>query len=465
MLQNQLGRRNLSDFQRVEIVRKYEEAVKAQAEQRMLAGKADPKVNLPEGQKSRKQSRDELGTLAGVSGSTYEHATKVIDHAPTTIVNAARNNQISIHAAYEITKLPVPQQSEIAQRIEQGEPAKSVISEVRSRNRKPKTDTTTANTADDIPSKSAASETSFHNEELNVQHEANPATMNEEKQPKEVSTTQEAQTQHKEIQEQLQQDEVSEHSDNETLQPSQNKQHYERATQYDLHDYEEESNPNDYDDDERDVFEEYNQYEEYSRISIYKTDLRYNIIYAEPDWDSYQSTEELLTLPVGRVAEKNCALLMWVNAPRLHEAQEVIKQWGFSNEKIAFVWVKTTEDDNGQQSYYLGQSGDLTRENVEFCLIATKGTIQRVNDNIPQGVLCPIEKEKPDYVKPELFKELTVQLLGNLPTLELFPDPYALDQELQFSTTYNGKRVEWDMAAPKVLLEQLAEDRRIEINM
>jgi len=42
MIQNQLGRRNLSDFQRVEIVRKYEEAVKAQAEQRMLAGKADP---------------------------------------------------------------------------------------------------------------------------------------------------------------------------------------------------------------------------------------------------------------------------------------------------------------------------------------------------------------------------------------------------------------------------------------
>ena len=42
MIQNQLGRRNLSDLQRVEIVRKYEEAVKAQAEQRMLAGKADP---------------------------------------------------------------------------------------------------------------------------------------------------------------------------------------------------------------------------------------------------------------------------------------------------------------------------------------------------------------------------------------------------------------------------------------
>ena len=288
--------------------------------------------------------------------------------------------------------------------------------------------------------------------------------MNEEKQPKEVSTTQEAQTQHKEIQEQLQQDEVSEHSDNETLQPSQNEQYYECATLYDQHDYEEESNPDDYDDDERDVFEECNEYEEYSRISIYKTDLRYSIIYAAPSWEYDQSLKELLTLPVGRVADENCALLIWVNAPRLHEAQEVIKQWGFCNEKIAFVWVKTTEDDNGQQSYYLGQTGNWTRENVEFCLIATKGTLQRVNDRIPQGVLCPIEKEKPDYVKPELFKQLTVQLLGDLPALELFPDPEALFNEHQFTTKYNGKTIDWHMAAPEDFIEeQIANQRSWEI--
>lgn len=37
MLQNQLSRRNLSDLDRVEMVRKCEEAVKTQAEKRMLA--------------------------------------------------------------------------------------------------------------------------------------------------------------------------------------------------------------------------------------------------------------------------------------------------------------------------------------------------------------------------------------------------------------------------------------------
>ena len=240
--------------------------------------------------------------------------------------------------------------------------------------------------------------------------------------------------------------------------------YYECATQYDQYDYEEESNSHDYDDDERDVFEEYNKYEEYSRISIYKTDLRYSIIYAAPSWEYDQSLKELLTLPVGRVTDENYALLIWVSPSRLHEAQEVIKQWGFSNEKIAFVWVKTTEDDNGQQSYYPGQTGNWTRENVEFCLIATKRTLQRVNDRIPQGVLYPIEKEKLNYIKPELFKQLTVQLLGDLPALELFPAPEALFNEFQFSTIYNGKTTYWHMAAPEDFIEeQIANERSWEI--
>ena len=46
---NQLSRHNLNDFQRVEMVRKCEDAVKAQAEKRMLAGKSDPMEKFPQG--------------------------------------------------------------------------------------------------------------------------------------------------------------------------------------------------------------------------------------------------------------------------------------------------------------------------------------------------------------------------------------------------------------------------------
>lgn len=182
MLQNQLGRRNLNDFQRVEIVRKNEGVIKAQAGQRMLAGKGDPKVNLPEGQKLRKQSRDELGKLAGVSGSTYEHVAKVMDEAPAPVVEAARNKELSINAAYGVTKLPEAQQAEIAERIGQGEVAKSVISEVKSRNRKiiPATQT---NTVDDVAAQTTSPETSQRNDD-GIATKVSPDTKAKELPPK-----------------------------------------------------------------------------------------------------------------------------------------------------------------------------------------------------------------------------------------------------------------------------------------
>ena len=132
MLQNQLSRRNLSDLARVEMVRKCEEAVRARARARQ-GTRTDLQdnivVNLPRSSKAR----DELGKLAGVSGSTYEHATAVLDKAPEPVIEAARKKELSINAAYQVTKLPEEQQAEISARIEQGEPAKKVISEVQSR--------------------------------------------------------------------------------------------------------------------------------------------------------------------------------------------------------------------------------------------------------------------------------------------------------------------------------------------
>ena len=136
MMNNQLGRRNLNDFQRVEIVRKCEGAVKAQAEQRMSTGinqyTKSPVVKLPPTSIPMK-SRDALGAMAKVSGSTYEHAVAVMDKAPEAVVNAVRKEELSINAGYEITKMNPEAQNEISQRIEQGENPKDVVAEVRTR--------------------------------------------------------------------------------------------------------------------------------------------------------------------------------------------------------------------------------------------------------------------------------------------------------------------------------------------
>ncbi len=135
IMRNQLSRRNLNDLQRVELVRKSEDAVKAQAKERQGA-----RTDLEEhsekifGKLEGKDSRDELGAMAGVSGITYEHATEVLDKAPEPVVEAARNKELSINAAYEVTKMPQEQQEEIAERIEQGEKPKAVVNEVKKRN-------------------------------------------------------------------------------------------------------------------------------------------------------------------------------------------------------------------------------------------------------------------------------------------------------------------------------------------
>ena len=128
MLKNQLGRRNLNDFQRVEMVRKCEQAVKAQAKERQEAmqfggsGKFTTTVE---------KSRDALGAMAGVSGSTYEHAAAILDEVTEEVIQVARSNQLSINAAYEVTKLPQEQQQEVSDRIAQGENPRDVVAEIR----------------------------------------------------------------------------------------------------------------------------------------------------------------------------------------------------------------------------------------------------------------------------------------------------------------------------------------------
>ena len=133
MLRNQLARRNLTDFQRIEMVRTCEDAVKVQAMERQ-GRRTDIHENLLDAKQSRldaRQSRDELGAMAGVSGSTYEHATIVLDKAPIPVVDATRKKQLSINTAYEITKLPEAKQTEISERIEKGESPRRVVAEVK----------------------------------------------------------------------------------------------------------------------------------------------------------------------------------------------------------------------------------------------------------------------------------------------------------------------------------------------
>ena len=61
----------------------------------------------------------------------YEHAVDVLEKTPEAIVKAARKSEISINAAYQVTKMEPEYQQEVVERIENGEDVPVVVTEVR----------------------------------------------------------------------------------------------------------------------------------------------------------------------------------------------------------------------------------------------------------------------------------------------------------------------------------------------
>lgn len=157
---------------------------------------------------------------------------------------------------------------------------------------------------------------------------------------------------------------------------------------------------------------------------------KYNIIYADPPWSyrvwskkgvgrtaenhySTMSTEEICALSVGELADKDCALFLWVTFPTLPDAFKVIKAWGFTYKSVAFVWVKRNRKSPG---FFVGL-GHWTRANAEICLLATKGHPKRRAADVRQIIDTPLQAHSK---KPDEIRERIVRLLGELPRIELF---------------------------------------------
>lgn len=154
---------------------------------------------------------------------------------------------------------------------------------------------------------------------------------------------------------------------------------------------------------------------------------KYQIIYADPPW-SYQdkgcngncaahyktmSLKDICSLPVADISAGDCVLFMWATYPMLPEALKVIEAWGFKYKSIAFQWVKLNKK-NGKPFYGLGR---WTRGNTEPCLLATKGSPKRTDNSVFQLIQTPIERHSK---KPNIVRDRIVQLMGDLPRIELF---------------------------------------------
>ncbi len=156
----------------------------------------------------------------------------------------------------------------------------------------------------------------------------------------------------------------------------------------------------------------------------------YRIIYADPAWSyddkchagkrgagykyTVTGTDEIAALPVPSIAAEDCTLFMWATFPMLPDAFRVMAAWGFKYKTAAFVWVKTNKVATDTDFFGMG---NWTRANAEVCLLGVKGKPKRICAGVRQVIRRPVMRHSE---KPPEVRERIVELMGELPRVELF---------------------------------------------
>lgn len=158
-----------------------------------------------------------------------------------------------------------------------------------------------------------------------------------------------------------------------------------------------------------------------------EAERKYSIIYADPPWKydrkcgsgvaenhyATMSMKEISELPIERIAHSSSILFLWATFPQLDVALKVIQAWGFCYKTVGFVWIKQTKVSH---QWFFGL-GNWTRSNAEICLLATRGKPKRKSASVHQLIISPVQAHSQ---KPKETREKIVELLGDLPRIELF---------------------------------------------
>lgn len=152
------------------------------------------------------------------------------------------------------------------------------------------------------------------------------------------------------------------------------------------------------------------------------TDRKYPVIYADPPWryefaesetraieNQYptMTLDDIKALPVSGLATDDAILFMWATSPKLEEAFEVIRAWGFTYRSSA-IWVKNQ----------LGM-GYYFRQQHELLLVATRGSMPAPAPAVrPRSVFTSDRTEH--SAKPAEFAQYIESMYPTLPRVELF---------------------------------------------
>lgn len=159
---------------------------------------------------------------------------------------------------------------------------------------------------------------------------------------------------------------------------------------------------------------------------------KYTLILSDPPWQyrdkcgsgergvhfkyPVMTVQDICRLPVHTLAAENCLLAMWWVPTQPVEALKVIEAWGFRLMTMkGFTWAKTYKKQTDK--FALGM-GHMTRANSEDMLFAVKGKLpERLSASIRQIQIHPRTEHS---AKPPEFRDLLVELLGDVPRIELF---------------------------------------------
>jgi N6-adenosine-specific RNA methylase IME4 len=146
--------------------------------------------------------------------------------------------------------------------------------------------------------------------------------------------------------------------------------------------------------------------------------LTFPTILADPPWDVLQrggrgadrhypvmTVEEIASLPVGKLANSDAHLWLWVTNATLFSGQVVMAAWGFTY-RSCLTWVKPGL---GLGSYYL-------RNNTEHLLLGTKGQAPILFRSQPTWLYAP----KQDHSHKPEEQYAVIERCSPGPYLELF---------------------------------------------
>lgn len=168
--------------------------------------------------------------------------------------------------------------------------------------------------------------------------------------------------------------------------------------------------------------------------------MKYKLLYVDPPWSfsnkktggsmksgaeaqyPVMSIEDLKCLDVPSICDDDCLLVMWWVGSQPQEAIDLCNAWGFTIKNMnGFVWNKLTKLGNP----HFGM-GFYTRAGSESCIIATKGKPNIINHSVRavanlEDMTCVIDgKVGRHSAKPKEFREACVDLVGDVPRLEMF---------------------------------------------